>query len=279
MEYMKRPSFENSSIVIALLFIALAFIAGFETALQTQPPQVITRNYSEHPVKTSSSTQLTQAAIEPLANVSLLLPAVDEEKKGASAVLYVERRNGTGRVFLNLDESRPYIANETQASLKNAVRIARTFDKTTGQRFARSDLLYSFKANSQEVGGSSAGAALAVATIALLHGKQLNFSIAITGAVNENGGIEKVGAILEKARVLKEAGVTTFLVPLGESTQEVTTAMEREECSEQIINGGVFVNCVTRRELDTHIINITNETGINVIETPDVRAAYQIMST
>jgi len=41
----------------------------------------------------------------------------------------------------------------------------------------------------------------------------------ITGTINEDGTIGKAGGIFEKAAAAKAAGITTFLVPKGQSLE------------------------------------------------------------
>ena len=61
------------------------------------------------------------------------------------------------------------------------------------------DLVYTIKANATVIEGASAGAALAVATVAALTGKELNSSVMMTGTINHDGTIGPVGGIFEKA--------------------------------------------------------------------------------
>ncbi len=263
------------NIVFVLLALALAYTIGFGMGSGNQ--QVRTIIVENNSIQNIQARPAQRISLEALENVSIILPGVNREGSGVAAKLLVQRRDGSGRVFLNFDESNPIIANETQASLKNAVRIARTFSTNTATSFSTSDLFYSFNSNSIEIGGSSAGTAMAIATIALLEGKALNNSIAITGKLAEDGHIERVGGVLEKAKALKAAGVTKFLVPVGEATQETGVVNETQQCTEQPIGGGSLTNCRSQTSVDMRVVSIANETGMIVVEVQDVYTAYAEM--
>lgn len=261
--------------VIVLLAIGFAFAVGYQSgqAGNTSVRTVIVR---ENNTNTNTPLDLVEFA-PPLETISLLLPGVDQQRRGTVATLEVQRLNGSGRTFFNFDENRPSIANETQVSMKNAVKAARTFNQLAAGRFAVSDLLYVLRASTSEVGGESAGAAMAVATIALLEGKTLNSTVAITGTVNADGSIGPVGEILAKAQALKLRGITTFLVPPGESVQEIQSANNNEVCTDEVVAGGVYRNCRTDVDIQTRTVNISQEAGLTVIEVPNVAEAYAKM--
>ncbi|MDP3742491.1 MAG: S16 family serine protease, partial [Candidatus Micrarchaeota archaeon] len=197
-------------IVIALLAVALSFTLGFESGSQGQTVRTVIVQQSGGNATLTLNDNTTKAIFQ---SVSLLLPGIDEERRGAVANLEVQRKSGTGKVYIDIDQGTAFIANETLISIKTAMRVARLFSGETSSAISTSDLFYSLKAKSNEVGGSSAGAAITIATIALLEDKQLNESIAISGTINSDGSIGPVGGILEKARVLKTKGIITFLVP------------------------------------------------------------------
>ncbi len=262
-------------ILIAILAVALAFTFGYESGSQAAPSKTI---YVQETLNDTPQQQVVQTVITtPLEKISMLLAGIDQEKKGRTATLEVERRNGTGRIFLNFDEKQPLIGNETQTSIKNAVHVAQNFNPATQDALSESDLFYSFKANTMEVEGGSAGAAMALATIALLQGKKLDKTIAITGTVNAAGEIGKVGGILEKAKALKTKGVKTFLVPEGEAIQETTIVNDIEKCTEETIGVATYKSCKLERNIQTIFVNVSNETELNVIEIASVMNAFEKM--
>ncbi|MFH1246743.1 MAG: S16 family serine protease [Candidatus Micrarchaeota archaeon] len=261
-------------IVIALLAIALAFTLGYESGSQNQTIRTIILPQSQLSLNNSQETVNATPVFEKL---SIILPGVDQEKRGATANLDVEKRSGTGRLYIDIDEGSPFVGNETQNSIRTAIRVAKLFDEAAASTIATSDLFYSLKAKTLEVGGSSAGAAITIATIALLEGKAINESVAISGTINPDGSIGPVGEILEKARALKKKGIVTFLIPVGESTQETSVVNENQTCTEEIVNGAVFRNCRLTQTNEIITVNIANETNMNIIEVPNIRVAFEHM--
>ena len=243
-------------IVIALLAITLAFMLGYESGSQAQGVRTIIVQPQQNQ-QNASLEEVDTSTLVAFQSISLLLPGIDEERQGITANLQVEKRDGTGRVFIDIDEGAPFVANETQTSIKIALQVARRFSDATANGVSTSDLFYSLKARTLEVGGSSAGAAITIGTIALLEGRQLNESVAISGSIRPDGSIGLVGGILEKARALKRKGIVTFLVPVGESIQET-----------QVTSG---------TQTTVQIVNISQETGMNVVEVPNIRQAYYQM--
>src|SRR3989344_4442640 len=81
--------------------------------------------------------------------------------KGSVADLYLELREGTGRVFI---DTYPLTKFDTQISTRFAKEIACDYlDADCGKY----DFIYTIKADSSLVGGPSAGSAIAVLTISL----------------------------------------------------------------------------------------------------------------
>ncbi|MCS7131534.1 MAG: hypothetical protein NZ934_02250 [Hadesarchaea archaeon] len=66
------------------------------------------------------------------------------------------------------------------------------------------------------VDGPSAGAAMAIAIYACLHGKQIDNQVLITGAIRTNATIGWVGSVEEKAIAARDWGARLLLVPRGQ---------------------------------------------------------------
>lgn len=66
------------------------------------------------------------------------------------------------------------------------------------------------------VDGPSAGAAMAIAIYACLHGKQVDNQVLITGAIRPNATIGWVGSVEEKAIAARDWGARLLLVPRGQ---------------------------------------------------------------
>lgn len=78
------------------------------------------------------------------------------------------------------------------------------------------------------VDGPSAGAAITSTIISLILNKTINQSIYVTGTINPDGAIGRVGGIIEKALAAAEDGGKLFIVPEGQSNVEVLVPIRRE---------------------------------------------------
>jgi len=193
--------------------------------------------------------------------VDLAVPAVDSHGKGVATDLSVETRKGSGRTLANIDVLLFWV--DTQQSIQTARSTA---ESITGIDTRPIDLIYSVNAkNVSLIGGPSAGAALTIATIAALEGKQPAHGVMITGTIEDGGAIGGVGGVYEKAAAAKQAGILTFLVPLNESKEAFTDPVEN--CTKD----SGYVYC--EKTYKTRIVDIGKDLGINVIEVADIRAA------
>ncbi|MFQ6021076.1 MAG: S16 family serine protease [Candidatus Aenigmatarchaeota archaeon] len=195
------------------------------------------------------------------------LPAVDDKGNGVVTLLSVEIRPGDGKVLTNIDKLLFWV--DTQYSIQTAKSVA---EDVTGISIKNVDLTYTIKSgNATIIGGPSAGAALTIATIAVLENKSLRKDVMITGTINEDGTIGEVGAILEKAKAAKEIGATLFLVPMGQSIQ--TYLKPEEKCIKKI----GFIYCeTTYKEIN---VNIGDSANISVIEVEDINDAIKYFLT
>lgn len=194
--------------------------------------------------------------------VEMVLPAVDNDKKGVATVLRVQATKGTGRILVE-------IANllfwaDTQNSIRTARDVA---ENITGISLANVDLIYSVDANASVIGGPSAGAAITIATIAAIEGKKPRADVMITGTINHDGTIGPVGEVLEKAVIAKENGANLFLVPLLHSGEIVYET--RDYCR----NFGNTEFCT--QETFPRKVDVSKESGIDVKEVQNIEEAMK----
>jgi uncharacterized protein len=207
------------------------------------------------------------AASEPAANsISLELPAVDRDGNGAMALLQIQAAKGNGQVFLRMDSQNPVVSTDTQESLRIAIDVVK---KIVGSSLQDVNLYYSISSESQAVGGGSAGAAIAVATISLLRQEPLRADSVITGTVQEDGSIGQVGKILAKAQIAKQRGYSIILVPKGEAVQTIA----KQQCTTRKVGPATVEKCSTVFEQ----VDVARETGMQVIEVSSVQEAYSLM--
>ncbi len=240
---MRRGHSSTALVLILLVGIfsgsagTMMFIAG---TYQAEPEIDVSSNESE-------------------AQIRLL--AVDQDGNGVSTPLVVELRPGTGQTLANIDKL--LFWTDTQESIQTAKSVA---EDITGITPSNYDILYSIETESPVVGGPSAGAALTIATMAVLQNESLKEDVVITGTVNADGTIGQVGGILEKAQAAKDIGASLLLVPIGQGTQ--TTLVPNEECETR----GKMMICQTTYEQET--VSIGEDVGISVMEVANVSQAY-----
>ncbi len=194
----------------------------------------------------------------------IYIPAVDNDGRGVMAKLHVEVRAGSGRSLVNVDNL--LFWTDTQHSIRMARRVAERYLNTSLDGV---DIIYTVEANATLIEGTSAGAALTVATIAAVEGRKINQRITITGAINSDGSIGPVGAVLEKARAAKENGFETILVPLGQSYQV------RYEPKKYCEKYGLVTFCET--EYVPRKIAVGGEIGIRVVEIGNIAEALDYL--
>ncbi|MDO8740964.1 MAG: S16 family serine protease [Candidatus Woesearchaeota archaeon] len=129
---------------------------------------------------------------------------------GSTADLYIEIKEGTGRVFI---DSYPLTKFDTQFSTRFAKSVACDFLNKDCSRY---DFFYTIRADAPIIGGPSAGAAMAVLTVAVLDDLKLREDIAMTGTINSGGIIGAVGGIKEKTEAAANASIKKVLIPEGE---------------------------------------------------------------
>lgn len=199
-------------------------------------------------------------------SVSTKLPAVSKSGQGALADFTVVATSGEGKLFLRFDTGSPLTNPDTQYSLRNAFDVAKSLSNADAGKI---DVYYYFSADSDVVGGQSAGAAMAVATLAAISRTSLKEDVLITGQLNADGTIGRVGKVLAKAEAAKAAGYTTLLVPEGEARE----VRQVQQCRKEQVEGTDYQSCTTRQQE----VSIAEETGMEIIEVSNVKEAFDLM--
>ncbi len=194
--------------------------------------------------------------------VFLYVPAVDSNGNGVSTELSVQLVPGTGKSLVNIDKILFWA--DTQSSIRTAVSVA---ENVMGINISSVDLIYSIKANASVIEGPSAGAALAVATAAVLTGREVNTSVMITGEIGADGSIRPIGEVVAKAKAAKSIGAQLFLVPLGQSKE--ITYQRKETCKK------VGLTDICQIEDIPHTVMVEDEAGIKVVEVGNINDALE----
>ncbi len=130
--------------------------------------------------------------------------------EGSTADLYLEIKQGDGRVFL---ETFPLTKIDTQISTRFARDVACDFLNVDCDN---NDFFYTISADSSIIGGPSAGAAIAALTVVALKDIELDEGIAVTGTINSGGLIGPIGGVKEKVQAAKDVGLKKVIIPSGE---------------------------------------------------------------
>jgi uncharacterized protein len=176
---------------------------------------------------------------------------------------------GKGRVLFSLN---PFVEPDTQQSAETAALVAQ---QVTGMSLADRDVIYAIEdIEAKLVGGPSAGAALTVATIAALEGKNVREDVGITGTILDDGSIGQIGGVIEKAAAVAEQGKTLFLVPKGQS---VIKYYEQQVTEER--RGFITIQRVryVPKELDLNEFSKEQEWNLKIKEVADIAEVVGLM--
>ncbi len=157
--------------------------------------------------------------------VSMFVPAVEKTAsgyRGVLAKLTVIVKPGSGHVFI---DTLPLTEIDTQSSARLAKEAV---ENVLDLELDDVDLYFIIRSDSPIIGGPSAGAAMAVATIAALLNLTINQSVIMTGAIAIDGSITPVGGLLEKAEAAALHNASIFLIPEGQSMVRVAQTVEEK---------------------------------------------------
>ncbi len=205
---------------------------------------------------------------------SVTVVAVTEDGTGVIGRANIEIIPGRGRILANTN---PFIEPDTQQSVETAVSYALNYTNTNLNDF---DIIVSFDINDlngnpidsrgQIIGGPSAGAALTLATIAAIEGREIKDGIAITGTIEPDGSIGRIGSVAEKSDAAGKAGLSYFLVPQGQAgVREYERVVTMEKTGPFTIRRVSYVPSI--KSLDSYTIEKYN---MSVIEVSRVEDAF-----
>jgi predicted S18 family serine protease len=251
---------------ICLLFAANAYNAynGYMLSEEIQKLSLQLETTGSYALSTASASE---AGIKKLTNEKTIpIVAVSNDGAGTVGNLTVKLIPGNNNVLINTN---PFLDTDIQYSANKAVAVAKLRSDYSFDR----DFLLDYKAaDAQLIGGESAGAAAAIATIAALQNLNLREDTVITGTIEADGTIGEVGGIIEKAKAVADAGYERFLVPEGQSK---VTYYERQVSKEPTIYGFSILNTrYVPKTIDLKEAAL-KEWDLEIIETPDIDHALK----
>lgn len=197
----------------------------------------------------------------------LKLLAVQDEGngnyEGSDADLFLELKEGSGRVFL---DTYPLTKMDTQISTRFAKEISCKHFKLNCDKY---DFIFTIKAKTNIIGGPSAGAAIAALTTIALLDLEYDNEVAITGTVNSGGLIGQVGGTKEKLEAASRAGLKKVLIAQGSKVQE-TLADENKYLDLEEYGRELGLEVVEVMDLDEAMFYLTgltlNQEGVEITE-------------
>lgn len=192
----------------------------------------------------------------------VIVPAVDQDGVGVQTLLVVSIVPGSGRTLVDID--RLIFWADTQDSIRTARDVAQRHLNVNASPY---DIIYTIRANASVIEGPSAGAALTVATISALGGRQPNMSVMMTGTITPDGRIGPIGDVIAKANAARQIGAVLFLVPRGQSVE--TRYVQENRCSRFGASEVCRMENVARR------VDVASESGISVAEVTTIGDAVR----
>jgi len=188
---------------------------------------------------------------------------------GTVLKITVDIRDGTGLVLVNTAIP---TGVDFQTSARTAVMIAQ---KYTNFDLSKKDVIFSISSGNQQelqaVDGGSAGGAMTVLLISDISGKPINSKVLMTGTIENDGSIGKIGGVSEKADAAGKYGAKIFLVPTGQAITQV------QSCDEKRAGSFVYRTCTSQ---DQPLSDLTEkEFGMKVIEINSISDALSYFNT
>lgn len=147
-------------------------------------------------------------------NVAGVVVTDTEDYEGIIMRIYARFIEGSGNILI---ATTPKIGIDLQTSAETAFKVAQ---KASNFNASSLDCILTVAANrSIDVAdGPSAGAAITILLYSMFLDLTIRKDIVITGTIQKDGRIGKVGGMVEKATAAAEMGATRFLVPEGQTT-------------------------------------------------------------
>ena len=222
-----------------------------QTQTQTNPPHAFNANNGN--TKTITAVAVRQVQTNDFFE--------SYRYEGTTMQISVEIKPGDGKILVNTVTP---TGVDFQSSARTAVQVA---ENMANVDLSKNDVIFSIslKENIQAVDGQSAGAAMTVLLIAELTHKDIRTDVLMTGTINPDSSIGRIGGVMEKADAAGKYGAKIFLVPSGQSTVQV------ESCDEKKVGVILYKNC---KFVPTSLSQITHDKyDMDVIEVKNIQEA------
>ncbi len=216
------------------------------------------------------------ALSQPQETYHLKLLAVQENSNGytgSGADLFLELKEGSGRVFL---ETQPLTKMDTQFSTRFAKEIACAQYDLPCEQY---DFIYTIRAESNIIGGPSAGAAIAALTTIALLDLPYDAQTTITGTINSGGIVGPVGGTKEKLDAAEASGIKKVLIAAGAGKVQETVQEEQKTIDLLEYGREHGIEVAEASDLDDVLLALTgvnlNHKEVSVVEDDAYREIMQ----
>lgn len=185
----------------------------------------------------------------------LAVQETDDGYVGSDAELYLELREGSGRVFL---DTFPLTKLDTQISTRYAKQIACDHFQLDCNKY---DFIYTIQSTSSIIGGPSAGAALSALTAIAVLDLEYDSEAAVTGTINSGGVVGSVGGVPEKLQAAANGGIGLVIIPNGPALSHEQNAVLNFTAEELLIYGrdNLSLNVHSVSTIDEVVYHLTGE--------------------
>lgn len=261
MAYTKhRISTKTLVISFTLMFLIGFFLAYNISNVQYNFFQEGESSSLQTPFKTKTTTSLQSSE----ARTNVL--AVSPQGEGIIGDVTVEITQGDGKVLVNTN---PFVEPDTQYSAVTAVEIAK---EITQADLKSKNVLIDFDINGTVLGGPSAGAAMTIATVSAIENRPVKEGVAITGTIEPDGSIGRVGNLIEKGDAAAENGYEIFLIPAGQKT---FTYYQREQVKREV--GGLVYYRTRMVPKTIDLSEYFQEKGVKIVEVSNIKEVISYM--
>lgn len=155
------------------------------------------------------------------ARTSILAPAVDSDGNGILTTISAEATPGTGRIRTDIRTS--LISPDTEESMRAATEAAA---KEAGVNLRNYDINIDIDSQAEIIDGPSGGLALGIIIYNELNNlkagvvQQIRSDMTVTGAIDRDGSVIRVGGVEEKVDASHQRGLTLMLIASGQSASD-----------------------------------------------------------
>jgi uncharacterized protein len=262
-DYYKKQNNDNLEKLSKITLASKQVTVLPPTNNQTTPQVTIVSHIQNY----TSSESIAAVAVRPVLESDGFFETTTYQ--GTVMKITVEIRDGSGLVLVNTAIP---TGVDFQTSAKTAVMVAQ---KISNVDLSKKDVIFSISSeNNQElqaVDGGSAGGAMTVLLASEILGKPINDKVLMTGTIEKDGTVGRIGGVAQKADAAGKYGAKMFLVPTGQAIVQVESCDEKRE--------GVFIYRSCTAE-DKPLSPITEKQyGMKVVEVNSIEQALSYFNS